>query len=705
MPYFLVENFRSGLDVRKSILTAPAGTLTRLVNAAITPGGEIRKRKAFIKVADLTGTFGLASIGTELVAFTKGVDKTAPTLTDVRTGATLSDVTFKYHKVPNTSPTSVMVDFDIFDGKIYLVMSDPTPSAPADSDRGAALPAPVAENETWLQTSDNTIYEWRGTSWEQWEAKKRVGLLPARGYKDTTFLNTTDNKLYAVNFSNEWDLFKAKEKGTALPGTGGYYAGDTFENTATGKYYIFKSGNWTELVPDSTGAAFPSPQFEGYTVYQYNEQKTYVTKNRAWEIFTPTHTVATLPKGYKNGEAFFNTTDNKWYMWETSKWLEWKVTNKAKNPHYYFDDREKVNDRLTQNLDLSWEWTTKDNPNKDTYQPTEGAGMGYFVRAYKSKMYCVGDKYLRFSAVNNGFLWEASANTNDNSRDGAGNINISIQEGGSSTLNGVEIYYDKLALFSELSTQMWTVVSDPKQNALGQVLRQTGTKAPWSVQQYGSGDILFLASSGIRSMKARDISNSAAVSDIGSPIDDLIHGIPEADRVYCRSVLEPIFGRVWFAFRRNVFVLSFFPGPNITAWSNYTVDFDIEYILVCGDRLFVRSGNDLYLYGGASGEEHDTSPVEVRLPFLDGSKPGHMKMFQAIDATVTGTWDIKIAYDFDNPDAEEDVATVTAPTWNKGRYELTGFASHMSLRFYNNTAEDAVVSNAAIHYNMAQDSD
>jgi hypothetical protein len=252
---------------------------------------------------------------------------------------------------------------------------------------------------------------------------------------------------------------------------------------------------------------------------------------------------------------------------------------------------------------------------------------------------------------------------------------------------------------------MWSVVSDPKQNALGQVLRQTGTKAPWSVQQYGSGDILFLASSGIRSMKARDISNSAAVSDIGSPIDDLVRSIPETDRVYCRSVLEPVVGRVWFAFRRNIFLLSFFPGPGITAWSNYKVDFDIEYIVACGDRLFVRSGNDLYLYGGVSGETYDTCKVEVRLPFLDGSKPGHMKMFQAVDATVSGTWNIKIAYDFDHPDAEEDVAVVTSPTWNKGRYELTGFASHMSLRFYNETAEPAVVSNAAIHYNMAQDSD
>ena len=82
-----------------------------------------------------------------------------------------------------------------------------------------------------------------------------------------------------------------------------------------------------------------------------------------------------------------------------------------------------------------------------------------------------------------------------------------------------------------------------------------------------------------------------------------------------------------------------------------------------------------------------------------------MKMFQAIDATVQGEWDIKISYDFDNPDAEEHVATVDAPTWNKGRYELTGYASHMSLRFYCKSDGPAVVSNAAIHYNLSGDAD
>ena len=671
MPYFLIENFKAGLDVRKSILTAPAGTLTRMINASVTPGGEIKKRKAFVKVATLTGTFGLAGIGAKLVTFTKNTNPANPGIKDSVTGKSPTDVTLEYHRLPNTSPTSILTDYDVFDGKLYVALYDEKPTPPANAESGATLPAGVPDGTTYLQTSDNSYYVWRKTSWSEWAADKRVGSLPARGYSGDWFRNLTNNKWYKI-VGGEW------VQQTTTPGTN-----DT----------------------QASGGALPSNQMEGAVYFNYNENVNYVTKNRLWEVWTPNYTVATLPKAYPDGTAFKNTTDGKWYEWQTSAWVEWKISLRQQNPHYYYDDRDKINDKFIQNLDQTWEWTTKTNPNKGTYQPTEGAGMGLYLRSYKSKMYTVGDKYLRFSAVDNAFLWEAATDANDTTRTGAGYINVSLQEGGSSKLNGVEIYYDKLALMSELSTQIWSVVSDPKQNSLGQVLRQTGTRSPWSVQQYGSGDILFLNSSGIRSLKARDISNSAAVSDIGSPIDELIRAIPEFDRSLCRSVLEPVVGRVWFCFRRDIAVLSYFPGPNITAWCIYKVDFDIDYVVAVADRLFIRSGDNLYLYGGVSGDEYDASPVEIRLPFHDGAKPGHMKQYQAIDATVWGSWDIKVSYNFDQPDAEELVAHVSAPTWNKGRHELSGYASHMSLRFYNATAENAQIANSAIHYMMATDAD
>jgi len=152
-------------------------------------------------------------------------------------------------------------------------------------------------------------------------------------------------------------------------------------------------------------------------------------------------------------------------------------------------------------------------------------------------------------------------------------------------------------------------------------------------------------------------------------------------------------------------VLSFFPGPSVTAWSTFKTDWDIEYIENCGDRLFIRSGDDIYLYGGVDKETYDDAVATVILPYLDGGKPGHMKHFQAIDVTAEGDWDVSVSYNFDDQKAEEPVAAITGSTWNKGRCELTGYASHVSLRFVSTGDTKASISNAAIHYNLATDAD
>ena len=124
---------------------------------------------------------------------------------------------------------------------------------------------------------------------------------------------------------------------------------------------------------------------------------------------------------------------------------------------------------------------------------------------------------LNFSAVNDPMNWDTGT--------GHGYINLSLQDADSEVLTSLEVYYDKLAIFSTEAIQLWAVDPDPLQNAYVQLLRGTGTSAPRSTAQYGSGDVLYLDQSGVRSMKARDSSNSAGVSDIGSPIDSLIQSV------------------------------------------------------------------------------------------------------------------------------------------------------------------------------------
>jgi hypothetical protein len=475
LPYELLENFAAGLDVRKSPLTAPAGTLSRLVNAAINPGGEIEKRRAFVEVGTniLTNTFGLAATEATLYAFTRGVGVAPPG------NIGIPGVSVRFAEVPNTAADIQQLDYDVFDGKMYLVCRIPS-------------------------------------------------------------------------------------------GAGG----------------------------------------------------------------------------------------------------------QGTNPHYY------------------------DNAAPGRMVTTQGSSKGYYIRTFQSKIYSVLGKNLYFCSVNDPMDWDAGT--------GHGFINLALQDADSELLTSLEVYYDKLAIFSTEAIQLWAVDPEPAQNAFTQLLRGTGTSAPRSASQYGTGDVLYLDHSGVRSMKARDSSNSAAVSDIGSPIDRLIQGFREAgasDAYFDKAIalLEPLIGRFWMLFPDQIAVLSYFPGPKITAWSLYKVTFPIDHAVTCGGRVFIRSGNKLYVYGGLDNRTYDNCGVEVRLPFLNGKKPGHNKIFEAIDMSITGTWRGAVAFNVNSPDTEETFGTFTESTWSAGRAELQGYSSHASLRFYNDDALPAVLSNIAVHYQGADE--
>jgi hypothetical protein len=365
-----------------------------------------------------------------------------------------------------------------------------------------------------------------------------------------------------------------------------------------------------------------------------------------------------------------------------------------------------------------------DDPNNaaSVSEVIEGNGKGYYVRTVQTKMYAIAGKYLYFSAVKQPMAWNKGSPILDPSgkpTTGMGFVNLALTDADSERLSGLEIYYNKLAVFSTEAIQVWSVDPDPLQNHYDQLLRGSGTYASYSPLQYGNGDVLFLDHSGVRSMKARDSSNSASVSDIGSPIDSIISTLEitlgQSFMGKAVSLLEPYVGRFWLVLPDRVYVLSYFPGPKITAWSHFTLPFTMQYAVVCGGRIFMRdTANQLWVYGGSNGQVYDNCGVEVRLPYLDGKKPGHRKQFLGFDATVsydnptgtlqlTGAWTVAVSYDFNNPDAEETIATIDRPTWNAGRAEQVGEDSHFSLRFYNNDALPATISNCAVHYEMADD--
>jgi len=69
MPYIAITNFKYGLDTRRSQLSSQPGTLLVLNNAHITEGGQIEKRKAFVKTTMPASTYGLQQTSTTIYKF------------------------------------------------------------------------------------------------------------------------------------------------------------------------------------------------------------------------------------------------------------------------------------------------------------------------------------------------------------------------------------------------------------------------------------------------------------------------------------------------------------------------------------------------------------------------------------------------------------------------------------------------------------
>ena len=120
LTYQIIDNFAAGLDTRKSPLTSPAGTLTRLVNAVITPGGEIAKRRAFVQVADRRrhvrpGGDGILALRVRPQRRRRRPPAMARFPASPSGGRT----------IPNGDADLDQTDYDVFDGKIYLACQQP----------------------------------------------------------------------------------------------------------------------------------------------------------------------------------------------------------------------------------------------------------------------------------------------------------------------------------------------------------------------------------------------------------------------------------------------------------------------------------------------------------------------------------------------------------------------------------------------------
>lgn len=313
---------------------------------------------------------------------------------------------------------------------------------------------------------------------------------------------------------------------------------------------------------------------------------------------------------------------------------------------------------------------------------------------YKTKAHLGSGSSLFFSGVNQPTKWGQDGV-------GAGFINMSNNSGGNEVLSAIALYQGNVASFSRRAVQLWSVDTDPANNRQGQVLSNTGAFGQKSVVSVGDLDVFYLSDSGVRSIRARDSSNSAVVNDVGTPIDGLvladIAGLTDEQKAKCPSVIEPIDGRYWLAIGSKIYVYSYFPSSQVSAWSTYEPGHSFTEFTTKDGKVYAKEGQYVYVYGGIAGGLYDSSPIEVILPYLDGGKPAHMKTLSGIDMTCEGEWNVEIGMDPVSPNARDLVATVSQPTFTLGRIQATGMGTHVGVRLTCDSAGYARLANLIAH--------
>lgn len=333
-----------------------------------------------------------------------------------------------------------------------------------------------------------------------------------------------------------------------------------------------------------------------------------------------------------------------------------------------------------------------------------------YARTIGSKVYTLAGPLLNFSGIRQParFLSDAV---------GAGFIDYSAQHEDAQSLKAVHTYQDYIALFAERVVLIWFVDPDPTLNRKVQILSNIGAAAPKSVSPWGDNDLMVLDLSGVRSLRARDSSNAAISTDIGSPIDAPVKAayaaLTTTERDAIVSLTDPLTGRWWLIMKGEAYLFSYFGNSKISAWTRYAlVDEDENQLavtdaVVFNNVIYLRSGDKIYAYGGQS-PAYDATEVDMRLPFIDADKPTQVKTWTAIDVACTGRWEISANVNPLTPDEYEVVAVVDHTTYGMrtiplGANGITGV--HISFRFRTTGSTAAKLGAVVAHFTLEKDED
>ena len=685
-----VKEFTGGLAARRLPEATAGGVLVKAVNGHITSGGEFEERAAFVEAYRLPAdTFGLSRDRNGLYVFGSAAAPSTPV------GVTYQ----RLQHADGSTAMSRLLKAELNAGKIYAV----------------------------AEFVDGSIFHFydgaRVTDWYDGRARAAFdvtggGITAAVGAVGS-FEVTGGTLLAGVNKLSDLKINGVSIISGAVDHTG---------NNATTAAAIASAINSHSSTPDYTATS--------------NGQTVYVTAATTGTAINGTAIVATVAGNLTTGNhivmsggaaAITSSLDDlkvngvslmaSGVSWATSNEATATAIAAAINSHTSAPEYEAVASGTRVNIIAADPGADKNGyavaftlTNGFTVSPSTGLVMadgldstgtfqpGAFVKTIGSKMYSTSGENLHFSGIREPTKW-----TTDTV--GAGFIGMSSIAEGLDELVAVAKYQSSIATFSEQTTQITYVDPDPTLNRQLQTLENTGTRYPNSVTQFGDDD-LFYVDGGVRSLRSRDSSNAASTTDIGVPIDTLVRAALDAvgDNELTKVIgcIEPREKRFWLSVKDQIFVFSFFNGAKVSAWSTYLPGFEVEDITVFRRRVYLRSGDTIYVYGGLGDDlTYDDTVAEAWLPYLDANAPTREKTWAGVDAALQGEWGVYAAMQPTNLAAEDNVATLFETTYNRDRIPSLGKSTHISMRFRSkaNGARPAKLSAVVIHHDLDADED
>lgn len=691
MPYLAIENFRGGLDTRRFLLTSQAGTLQTLQNCHITRGGEIETRKAFSSYAAATAnTYGLEATSDGLLKFGSVSPPSMP-----------AGITYQRLQHPGASAMTSVVHSTVYNGNAFVIAEFADGSRQCFYDGSlvtdfsdGVVRADMVDNAGIASHLKDLIDA--DADFSATVASNVVTVTGPVGI-DYTMTAAVTGSVTATIATTGGSIVAVTEQMSAgsvelTGGTSGDISSVTVNGVTitSGAVTYANSLNYTaQLLADNINNYTSSPDYTA-------------TRSGAKVIIRPLAGVSPITYAVVSTFTGTLTTTDKNMNSEVGGYAA--VAGRGEIGTITIGGTFTPGNKVT----ITITYTSGGSPVTKTFGAGRVAGLlPSYALTHGSKVYLIAGSQLYFSATDEPTQWNAGDT-------GSGVISMQSHYGGNDDLIGLAVYQNNLAVFARRSIQIWFMDDDPASNQRLQVLPNIGTESGLSIASYGDSDALFLASTGIRSLRARDSSDTAAINDIGTPIDSLvvdeIRALSDSSRGRSFGIIEPTDGRYWLwlpsgASTSNIYTFSFFQGSKVAAWSVYLAPFQPGKFVVLDDRLYVLdSTGAVYLYGGVGGATYESvdnaaNRSIVTLPFLDAGKPATIKTWTGFDAAMQGTWTIGLATDTSAASAFDNCGDYTQSTFNTEHVSISGIGSHAALKFtHNANGAYARIGSAILHY-------